>query len=168
MARRGVGKIVNRGELCQIMGISSPTIDNWEKRGMPVQKKGGKGVANEYNTAEVIKWWASDEASPGASRATGEEAAKERKLTAEAGLAEIKLAEARGEVVPTDKAVKGFAKMTAAVRAKMLAIPTKLAPVVAVTTDIEMARAAIEEAVREALSELADGVVTVDEDSADA
>jgi len=158
MARAGIGKIVNRSELCQIMGISSPTIDNWEKRGMPVQKKGGKGVANEYNTMHVIKWWAGDAASPGAVKLTSGADPKDRKTAAEAEIKEIELAEKKGEVVPIDTAIKGFIKHVAACKAKLLAIPTKAAPMVVVMTEIEETRAALDDMIRDALTELSAGV----------
>lgn len=157
MARKGSGQIVNRQELLHILGCSAPTIADYELRGMPVEKKGGKGVANQYNTAAVIEWLVAHKAGllPGGGKARNHEDEKARKTTAEADLKEIELAERRGEVVPITHAVKEFAKRVAATRTKMLALPTKLAPVLVVMTDIEESRAAIEEVIREGLDELA-------------
>ncbi|MDO8421552.1 MAG: terminase small subunit [Parvibaculum sp.] len=157
MARKGSGQIVNRQELLHILGCSAPTIADYELRGLPVEKKGGKGVANEYNTARVIEWLVSHKAGtlPGGGKARNHEDEKARKTTAEADLKEIELAEARAEVVPIGHSVKEFAKRVAATRSKMLALPTKLAPVLVVMTDIEESRAVIEDMIREALDELA-------------
>jgi len=156
MARKGSGKIVNRQDLLHILGCSAPTIADYEQRGMPVEKKGGKGVANEYNTASVISWLVSHKAGalPTGGKRLDHESEKARKTTAEADLKEIEVAQARGEVVPIEYAVKEFAKRVAATRAKMLALPTKLAPVLVVMTDIEESRAAIEDMIREGLDEL--------------
>ena len=82
------------------------------------------------------------------------EDAKARKLAAEAELAEIELAKARAEVVVIAVAAKLVADEYAAVRAKLLSIPSKLAPMLAIEPTEAGCRALVQRAINEALDEL--------------
>lgn len=89
--------------------------------------------------------------------------AKARKLAAEAELAEIELAKARGELVPIDAVAKAVTDEYAATRAKLLALPSKLAPLVAIEDREAACRDAIERGITEALDELSrDAAALVD------
>jgi len=85
--------------------------------------------------------------------------AKTRKMTADAVLAEIEVAKVRGQVVDVDVMAKAVASDYASVRARLLALPTKLTPLIVPMTDPTEVRDTIERAVAEALEEL-----TVDRD----
>ena len=94
------------------------------------------------------------------------EDAKARKLTAEAELAEIELAKARAEVVVIAEVAKLVGEDYAAVRAKLLAIPSKLAPQMAIEPTEAGCRALLQRAINEALDELVRAVGGGDESGA--
>jgi hypothetical protein len=52
---------VNRAQLARMMGVSLPTIDDWQRRGCPVAETGGKGRSYGFNVQEVIEWRVKDE-----------------------------------------------------------------------------------------------------------
>jgi hypothetical protein len=58
--------------------------------------------------------------------------------------------------------VKAWESVLHACRAKMLAVPTKMAPVLAGTSDVNVIKERLDEAVREALEELANYNPSVD------
>lgn len=81
--------------------------------------------------------------------------ARGRKLNAEAEMAELELAKIRAELVKTEDVVKAWEDVLRAMRAKMLAIPTKLAPVVANESEPNICKALLDKEIEEALHELA-------------
>lgn len=88
--------------------------------------------------------------------------ARTRKVAAEAEIAELELARIRGTLCLTDDVVKAWETVLHACRAKLLAMPSKLAPNVVNETDISAIKDIIESQVREALDELSNYQPTVD------
>lgn len=80
--------------------------------------------------------------------------ARTRKVNAEAEIAELELAKVRGELVVVDDVIKAWESVLMAVKAKMMSVPTKAAPVVASEGEAGKCQAVIEDLVREALEEL--------------
>lgn len=80
--------------------------------------------------------------------------ARTRKVNAEAEIAELELAKVRGELVVVDDVIKAWETVLMAVKAKMMSVPTKAAPVVASEGEAGKCQAVIEDLVREALEEL--------------
>ena len=88
------------------------------------------------------------------------EEARARKTAAEAELAEIAVAKARGQLVEIELVAKAVSDEYAATRAKLLALPSKLGPMVAIETASIACQDLIERGIVEALEELsADGAV---------
>jgi hypothetical protein len=81
--------------------------------------------------------------------------ARTRKLAAEAEIAEMQRDKMRGELVDISSVESVVAEEYAAVRSKLLALPGKLAPMVAIEADEIACRDLIERGVTEALDELA-------------
>jgi len=81
--------------------------------------------------------------------------ARTRKLSAEAEIAELELAKIRGTLCMTEDVVKAWESVLHACKAKFLSLPTKVAPVVANESDTSKVKNVIEQAIREALTELA-------------
>jgi phage terminase Nu1 subunit (DNA packaging protein) len=107
-----------------------------------------RGRAKFYNSADALK----------AIYRTGE-SAKERLDAARAEIAEIDLAERRGEVLPHQKVLAHWQKLIAAFRARMLAIPSKIAGQFAPPGKLQQAEDALTAAIYEALAEVSgDGV----------
>ena len=84
--------------------------------------------------------------------------ARQRKTAAEAELAEIELAKARADVVGIEDVAKQWDTILTGVRTRLLAMPTKVAPMVAPETDQSLVKEVIEDAVHTALGELAAGL----------
>jgi hypothetical protein len=109
-----------------------------------------------FSTADVIAWSIQREKKAKQGDRIDLEEAKRRKLVAEAELAELEAAVKRDELVPIDVVADAVGAEYAAVRAKLLSIPTKLAPILAITSDVEEVRSLLIEKLREALEELRD------------
>lgn len=91
--------IVNRQELSEAMGVSLPTVDRWIRDGCPVKQRGAKGIPWEFDLAAVVTWWGDRQREAAAGNApTDMEEAKRRKVAAEAEMAELELAKAKGLV----------------------------------------------------------------------
>ena len=78
-----------------------------------------------------------------------------RKTAAEAEMAELELLEKKEQLVPMTDIVDTWLDMVSACRSKMLSMPAKLAPVVAVEENPAICKRLIEEQIVEALDEIA-------------
>lgn len=81
-------------------------------------------------------------------------AARARKMAADAELAELELLKAKGDLVSAEDVKGAWTDVLGAMRGKLLATPTKLAPLLATEHEIGVIQHLIEEAIREALDEL--------------
>mgnify|MGYP003154446415 CR=1 FL=1 len=84
--------------------------------------------------------------------------ARQRKLAAEAEMAEIELAKARADVVRVGDVAKQWETILGDVRTRFLALPTKLAPLVAVEDQQKTVEELIEDGINNALGQLAKGI----------
>lgn len=82
---------VNKKQLADIFSVTERTLTDWEGKGMPIKLRSGRGVANVYDTADVINWRIQFHLS-GENKAT----ARERLDLASAKLRELELAEKSG------------------------------------------------------------------------
>lgn len=80
--------------------------------------------------------------------------ARTRKMEADAAIAEIELMKAQKLLVKADDVEKVWSSILFAVRAKLLAIPSKTAPVLALESDMAVIKDILDNAVAEALGEL--------------
>ena len=81
-------------------------------------------------------------------------AARARKMEADAQLAELELMQAKKQLVKADDVLGAWTDVLSAMKAKLLAVPTKASPLVATETDISIIQDIIEKQVYEALQEL--------------
>jgi len=93
-------------------------------------------------------------------------AARARKMSADAELAELELLKAKGDLVSAEDVKGAWSDVLGAMRGKLLATPTKLAPLLATEHEIGVIQHLIEEAIREALDELSAYEPSVDAGSA--
>ena len=84
--------------------------------------------------------------------------ARQRKTAAEAELAEIELAKARAAVVLIDDVARQWESILGGVRTRFLALPTKLAPLVAVENKQKIVEEIISDGVYTALGQLVTGI----------
>lgn len=88
--------------------------------------------------------------------------ARTRKINAEAEIAELELQRIKATMCFTADVVKAWESVLHACRAKLLAVPVKMAPVVSGISDTASVKDRLEEAIREALDELANYNPSVD------
>ena len=80
--------------------------------------------------------------------------ARTRKVAAEAEIAELDLAKIRGELAPVSEVVKAWEDVLAAMKAKLLALPTKVGPALSAEDDAAVIQSRLEEEIKECLDEL--------------
>jgi phage terminase Nu1 subunit (DNA packaging protein) len=154
------GRRVNRSELAAIQGVAVSTIDAMVRRGLPyLQRPSGKGKGWIFDTAQVREW----ELSRAVENLIGDAGqvdrgeAERRKAIAQAALAEHELGERRRELISVDLAASIIRREYAAVRSRLLAMPAKVAPELALAKEPAEARAVLEAELREVLGELSGG-----------
>lgn len=147
--------IVNMGDLAVILGVSRATVQSWVKRGCPAVQKGRNGRPWQFNTAEVIEWRSQQiaNAAIGETRSLDMDEAKRRKVAAEAAMAELELAQKKGELVEIESVGELIEEEYARVRARLLGLPVKVAPALE-HADLAEREHIIRNAVIECLDEL--------------
>jgi phage terminase Nu1 subunit (DNA packaging protein) len=109
--------------------VSRTTAQIWVQReGLPVlRRRGGRGGAHEIELVPAIRWLrARDKAAYEAELGKGNpahEAARLRKLQAEARIAEANAAEREAELVPADQVGERWARMALEVKERVLVLP---------------------------------------------
>ncbi len=88
--------------------------------------------------------------------------ARTRKINAEAEIAELELQRIKATMCFTSDVVKAWESVLHACRAKLLAVPVKMAPIVSSISDTSAVKVKLEDAIREALEELANYNPSVD------
>lgn len=81
--------------------------------------------------------------------------ARTRKVAAEAAIAELELAKVRNELALVGDVVKAWDDVLSAMKAKLLALPAKMGPILAAETDAALIQKKLEEQIRDCLDELA-------------
>lgn len=156
--------VVNKKQLMEIFGLSTGQIENLTLSGLPVLRPGGRGRGqqSEYDTVAVYDFLRvtqreqiKRELGAGPSRFDeGIEGEKHRKLTIEADLKEIELAEAQGVVVRYDKVESAIVEMVTRFKTRVLALPRRLVPQMEAADTREEAEQVLTSALTEALDEL--------------
>lgn len=161
--------IVNRAELSQAMGVSLPTVDRWVRDGMPVKQRGTKGVPWEFVLADVVSWWGDRQRQAAAGAApTNSEDAKLRKLIADAELAELELAKAKGEVAPVRDFERAQARAMAMIRQNIMNVPARAVLRLLGETDETTFKATLRAELTLALEQSANAAdLTADDDETD-
>jgi len=166
------GRLVNRSDLAEFFGVSLPTVTSWVKRGCPYVQAGGKGREWRFNTHEVAEWREQQAYANavGSSSDWDLEEARRRREAAEAALKEMELAKARGEVVEIEAVADIVGDDYSRVRARLLSIPPKCAPLAIRAESVMEIREILDDGIRAALDELSSSVAQefADEDSPDA
>ena len=122
---RAIRKKVTRRELARRLDVVMMTITKWEQAGMPCAEPGRKGKASLYSELEVRKWLTAREKTAqtnGVHDVARERARKER---AQAILAEQTVQIRARELVPRVQVERAWASEVAAVRAILLAWPSR-------------------------------------------
>ena len=172
--------LINMTTLCRQLNKSAPTIRNYVARGLPVVTEGNRSTGQEwvFDSDDCQEWFddyqdkllaAAEERHQDSNEDEEDDALKQAKLEkirVETQRLEIRLAKEQGELVPIDSVGAIVERHYAAVRAQLIALPNKLAPLVAGMNDVQEIDALLKSYLFEALSELqVDEVITLkDED----
>jgi phage terminase Nu1 subunit (DNA packaging protein) len=158
-----LGEVVNRAHLAAVFGVARTTVDAWVAAGCPVVKRPAKrGDAYQFAAPAVHAWpveravhaAAGGEAGAGDTAALTAERARLARLQGDAQ--EMKNAEQRGELLPRDEVTAAVVAAFTRVRARLLALPTRAAPLVASKRSLPEIKALLTELVYEALRELSE------------
>lgn len=157
-------KVLNKAEVAALLCVSQPRIIDWVNHyGMPCRQKGRKGVEWQFVHDDVMFWYTTH------IRDKGKESkndAQLRKAQADATLAELQVQQKLGELVPIDDIAKIVADEYANVRARLLSIPTKLAPALYTVDDLMETQAILEQGMDDVLKELTADKNAIRSDSA--
>ena len=80
--------------------------------------------------------------------------ARTRKIAAEAEIAELELAKIRNDLAIVADVVKAWEDVLAAMKAKLLSVPTKVGPTLAAEDDASVIQSRLEDEIKECLDEL--------------
>lgn len=148
------------------MGVSLPTVDRWVTAGCPVVSQGGKGRAWEFSLPDVIAWRVERErkaATPDAP--TDAEAAKTRKLIAEAQLAELELAKAKDAVALIDEFERAEARLMAIIQQNVMNVPARAFRQLAGVTDERVFKDVLRAELTQALAQSAAAKIEDEEEN---
>ncbi|WP_151982362.1 terminase small subunit [Acinetobacter guerrae] len=127
MAELKKGQIVNRTGLSDVFGVALTTIDSWVRLGCPVVVRGrGKGQEWQFNTAQIAKWLQDKAADDAAGEIPDDiNLLRIRKQKAETELAELMLAEKKGQVALISEFEQAQAVVFGIIRSNMMNIPQR-------------------------------------------
>lgn len=155
---RVLGLELNRAELSEFFGIAMTTVDNWVRAGCPVVKRGGRGVAWVFNSADVAAWregLARQEVTGTADDSFDD--LKRRKLAAETVQAELALAKAKGDVAPVSEFREVIQQNYVAFRQNMRSVPAKIS-LVLVGRSVDEMQQILQKEIDNALRRLVEGL----------
>ena len=131
-------------EVAKIMEVNWRTVYRWKREGMPITKDG-------YYDLEEIKRWHDGRTGNTDEEIEGKIYWETKLRKYKASLLELELKRVTGELLPRDEVEKGRIERIIAVKRAFLALPTRLAPVLAMKEPRE-----IEVELYEAISEIID------------
>jgi phage terminase Nu1 subunit (DNA packaging protein) len=95
---------MTRQELARAIGVHPQTITKWEAEGMPVARRGGRGVASRYSLPAVFAWRMESLRSVAGTTLSLEQE-RQRLTRINADTRELQLAERRRELLPREQVV---------------------------------------------------------------
>ncbi len=123
--------IVSQSQLAEILGVTSRSIRLWEKNGLPKIDRG------KYDAGPCVAWWSENIFSAGDELPDIAEA-KTQYWSHKARLEKVKADEAESLVAPKEEFVDAWSWRISEMRNGLLALPLRLAPMVAGKTELEV------------------------------
>lgn len=139
-----MGKIVNKRDLAQIIGVSERTLTEWQREGMPMVLASGRGSSNQYDTAAVITWRIAREVN-GAEK----ESQKDRLDRLRGDQIELQMAKEIRELIPAAEIEPALGQFISDAVALIAGIPDKYAPIIEAAGSLDAKHAVLEDAVNE-------------------
>jgi phage terminase Nu1 subunit (DNA packaging protein) len=139
----------NRKKLAAILGVDVKTIDSMVQKGLPyLRRPDAHDRSWEFDTAAVLRWMV------GADTDDRLKQARARKAKAEASLRELQYGEQAGYLVHRDKIVERVVAGDAIVKSHLLALPARVAQLIAIETDVEVVEKILRKEMDAALDQL--------------
>lgn len=117
-----MGKIVNKAQLEEIIGVSQRSLTEWQKEpGFPIEVDAGRGASNQYDTQKVIEWMIQ--------RAVGgqkKESTTERLNRVRAEREELGLAQEIGRLIPAKETEELLTRVATAIRSNVMSGNSRL------------------------------------------
>jgi phage terminase Nu1 subunit (DNA packaging protein) len=158
LANRGAADVelarLNQQQVAYLLGVTSRTVRDWADA--------PRNADGSYDARAVVAWFAAKSGSA----TSGDEnypTQRERLAAAQAEKVEVENRVRRGELVEVEQVGAEWDDLVLAARAKLLSMPTKVAPQLVGRTDPNAIRTIIRDEVHAALAELA-GPVEPDAD----
>lgn len=146
------GALVNNKELAKLLKVDPRTITTWIEQGLPLYAFGGRGHENEIYVHEAIEWRVKNEVS----KISNYEHSKAELTYWQAEEKKRQVAAMDRELLPASEVNQGWATMISNARAKLLSMPTKLAPLLATLNgNTPEIKKILDEEIYQALEELA-------------
>lgn len=124
-----MGKHVSTVQLAEIVGVTTRTLTNWTKEGLPLEAKGKRGAQNVYDTEAVIRWMVDRRVAEMIGRG-GESFdwhhERARLTHHQANIAALEASTRSGDLWPIDLVVRTLSRLTQNARARFLGVPTKM------------------------------------------
>lgn len=166
MTVRNAASTVSKRQFAETFGVSEAQLERFFQSGMPHEKTSSRKIAIPMPDGRI--WFHKHLVEKGKRQAAPKDIdeAKQRKMAAEAELAELELAKARDELMTVDQYERVVADAMARADARLQTLPPRLAGVVLGATTIQDAQARIAPLVEEVRDELrkADDVPAVQDD----
>ena len=143
---------VSKKEAAAFFTVSTQALDGWFTSGCPVAKRDDTGRIVAVDL-QAMAQWRIDRAAM--SEGNGLDFERTRLTKAQADKTELEVSELRGELVRAPVIGLHWQAMVAAMRAKLLSLPSKVAPLVAGPDSLSRTQELIQANVHEALAEIA-------------
>lgn len=129
MSTKGNGTVKTLTDLAKVMGVSRSTVHEWRADGLEPEPDGRYSVdkGRQFHAARQMR--AGLRGGTNGAQLTNAIDSKERKLKADADMAEHNLAIAQGKVVPREVVSKEWRRGVVTVKSRLLGLGRELAPV---------------------------------------
>ena len=142
---------MNTKTVMLMLGISEKHLANLRNAGLPFSKSGRNNI---YDPLEVVPWYLKYKESLD-NRDVNEERAK--LLHFQAKEKEIHVKKLEGELIPADEIEEGWVRLVTNCKHKLLALPSKCAPLILGEDNVKSINKILKNQVYEALTELSNG-----------
>ena len=115
-------RVFGQDAIASIFGVTGKTVCQWQENGFPVIARGGPGREGEYDTADCVRWLVDREVF----KVRGENP-KDRLHRLQGDDLEMKLAVARGALVPVDQVEPAMKAAIVSARERVRGEPARIA-----------------------------------------
>lgn len=151
---------VNQRQLSEITGVSQVSLWQWQKEGMPFIRAEENGVANEYDTVDVIAWMIARAVQKGE-----KEAEKDRLMRLQADKIQREFDLQDGVLVNVAEVEPAWMSIAGAIRQTVLAQSARLTPLLTTMAgDADAIRELLDDDAREMLTKLSNDADEINRD----